>query len=52
MMYQKQVVENAQKPYSARQIENLRKAFKGLERARYSKSVQAYTKKLLSELKG
>jgi len=48
-MYQQTRVE--EKPYTKADIEGLRRAFKQLEKARYSESVKAYTKKLRKELK-
>ncbi len=49
-MYQK--TSQVEKPYTQRQIENLRSAFDELEKAKHSKSVEAYTKKVLARLKG
>jgi len=49
-MFQKTV--ERERPYSKEEIKKIRKAFKELEKFRDSSSVQAYTKKLLKELKG
>ena len=48
MSSQTRVVE---KPYSKGQITEIRELFSVLEKARYSKSVEAYAKKLMTRLK-
>ena len=49
VMYQKTCT--VEKPYSREQIREIKRLFSILEKAKYSDSVNAYTKKLMASLK-